>query len=273
MASLHRESLDPAALGTAVRRDPADVTATTPAEDLLVARPGGLAEWCGGRLHALPPWAAALIVAVAGWAVLAGVMIGIGELLVQFLVPGRLGEWDGRVVADFMNHRTAPLTDLSAVGSGLAETLTVVTAGLVLTVVLLVKRAWQLLGLVVLCLVTEITVYLAVTAVVHRQRPLVEQLERLWPGASFPSGHTAAAVALYFSIAAVVTVYASGTLTRRLAWGAVVLVPVIVALSRIYRGMHHPTDAVAGLIMGIGCVGVALLAVRTAGVVAEHRSR
>jgi undecaprenyl-diphosphatase len=78
---------------------------------------------------------------------------------------------------------------------------------------------------------------------------------------------------LYFSIAAVVTYFASSTLARRFVWAAVVVVPVIVALSRIYRGMHNPTDAIAGLIMGIGCVCVALLAVRTAGVVAERRSR
>jgi len=52
----------------------------------------------------------------------------------------------------------------------------------------------------------------------------------------------------------------------------VVVVPIVVALSRIYRGMHHPTDAIAGFLMGAGCVVVALLAVRTTGVVAARRS-
>jgi membrane-associated phospholipid phosphatase len=116
---------------------------------------------------------------------------------------------------------------------------------------------------------------MAVTAVVHRQRPFVEQLEQRRQGASFPSGHTAAAVVLYSSIAIVATVLATSArpLTTRVAWAAVVVVPVVVALSRIYRGMHHPTDAIAGFLMGAGCVVVALLAVRTAGVVAEHRSQ
>ena len=167
--------------------------------------------------------------------------------------------------APLSKRETSPLTDASAVGSGLAETLVVITAGLVLSAILLAKRAWQLLGLVVLSLVIEVTVYAAVTAVIHRQRPIVEQLEQRRQGASFPSGHTAAAFVLYFSIAAVVAVYASRTVWRRVAWVAVVLVPVIVAVSRIYRGMHNPTDAVAGLIMGIGSVVVALTAVRAAG--------
>jgi membrane-associated phospholipid phosphatase len=271
VASVHSESLGPAAVSLPVRRESADVTAATSAEDLLEARPGGLAEWCGDRLRALPPWAAALTVAVVGWAALAALMIGIGVLLVEVLIPGPINDWDGSVVRTFVEARESPLTDASVVGSGLAETLVVVTAGLVLSAILLAKRAWQLLGLVVLSLVIEVTVYAAVTAVIHRQRPIVEQLEQRRQGASFPSGHTAAAFVLYFSIAAVVAVYASRTVWRRVAWVAVVLVPVIVAVSRIYRGMHNPTDAAAGLIMGIGSVVVALTAVRAAGLVAERR--
>jgi undecaprenyl-diphosphatase len=108
--------------------------------------------------------------------------------------------------------------------------------------------------------------------VIHRHRPLVQQLEQRRQDASYPSGHTAAAVVLYFLIAVVVTMYVTNALTRRVAWAAVVVVPVVVALSRIYRGMHHPTDAVAGALMGVGCVVVALLAVRTASVVTALRA-
>ena len=61
-----------------------------------------------------------------------------------------------------------------------------------------------------------------------------------------------------------VTSFATSALARRVVWSAVVVVPIVVALCRIYRGMHHPTDALAGCLMGIGCVAVALLAVRTA---------
>jgi undecaprenyl-diphosphatase len=113
--------------------------------------------------------------------------------------------------------------------------------------------------------------YFAVTSAVHRQRPFVEQLEQRRQGASFPSGHTAAAVVLYSLIAVVATMYVKSALVRRVAWVAIVVVPIVVALSRIYRGMHHPTDAVAGALMGAGCVLVALLAVRTAVAVADER--
>jgi membrane-associated phospholipid phosphatase len=250
-----------------------DVTAIEPRGNLLDARPGGVAERLGDRFRRLSPLATALIVAVVGWVALVALMIGLGVLLVEVLLPGALGSWDGSVVRTFVDERTELLTDASWLGSGLAETVTVVTAGVVLSVVLLAKRAWPLLGLVVLSLVVEITVYMAVTNVVHRQRPIVEQLEQRRQGASFPSGHTAAAVVLYFLIAAVVSVYVARPSVHRVVWGAVVLIPVIVAVSRIYRGMHNPTDAIAGLVMGIGSVVVALLAIRTAGVVADRGRR
>ena len=267
MASLHRERLD--GVGHGGYTEPAR---TAPGDgDLFVARPGGIAQWCGDRLRACSPLVAGLIVAVFGWIVVTGAIIGLGALLVHVVLHGAFGSWDYDIVRDVAGDRTGPLTDASWVGSGLAETVTVVAAGLGLTVFLIMKRAWRAAGLVVLSLVLEITAYLAVTNIVHRQRPFVEQLEQRRQGASFPSGHTAAAVVLYTLIAVVVTMYVTNVLARRVAWAAVVLVPVIVALSRIYRGMHHPTDAVAGALMGAGCVIVALLAVRTAGVVAQRR--
>ena len=45
-----------------------------------------------------------------------------------------------------------------------------------------------------------------------------------------------------------------------------------VATSRMYRGMHHPIDAFAGMLLGIGCLAVALVAVRVYGIVADRRA-
>src|SRR5215207_1294696 len=240
--------------------------------DIFVARPGGVADRCGERLRRTPPFVAALIVAAAGWVTLAALMISAGVALVGLVLPKGVGAWDDSVVRAFEDGRTGVLTDLSAVGSGLSDKVTVVVAGILLALVASARRAWALFGLIVLSLVVEITLYVAVTAVVHRRRPAVEPLELLRVDASFPSGHTAAAFALYFSIAAVATFYGARAFPRCIAWGAVVLIPLIVAVSRVYRGMHYPTDAIAGLAMGIGCVVVALFAVRTAQVVARSRS-
>jgi membrane-associated phospholipid phosphatase len=91
---------------------------------------------------------------------------------------------------------------------------------------------------------------LMVTAIVDRLRPTVPHLDPAPPTSSFPSGHTGAAVALYGCIAIIVL---RNLRQRWLALSVVALclaVPLIVGISRIYRGMHFLTDVVAGAIAG-----------------------
>jgi membrane-associated phospholipid phosphatase len=89
-----------------------------------------------------------------------------------------------------------------------------------------------------------------VTQTVHRPRPPVPELDVAPPTSSFPSGHTAAALALYGGIAILLLwIYGRRRATRVTA---VVLfcIPVAVGLSRLYRGMHYPTDVLMGALMG-----------------------
>jgi undecaprenyl-diphosphatase len=60
---------------------------------------------------------------------------------------------------------------------------------------------------------------------------------------------------------------------RVAAWMIALLLPVFVAFSRLYRGMHHPLDVGAGALMGIGAVVVLLFACRAAGVAAPARAQ
>ena len=171
----------------------------------------------------------------------------------------------------FEERRRPWLTDLSTAGTWLADTYVVVGVGVVLLAVLAAKRRWQPFGILFLSLIAEATLYYAVTLAVPRRRPAVEQLEQLRPDASYPSGHSAAAFALYFSIAVAVTCFTRHRWVRHTAWAVVVCAPIIVAVSRVYRGMHHPTDVIAGYSMGVGCVIIALAATRAGAAVRTDR--
>ncbi|HEY1480347.1 MAG TPA: phosphatase PAP2 family protein, partial [Gaiellales bacterium] len=52
-----------------------------------------------------------------------------------------------------------------------------------------------------------------------------------------------------------------------------ILLPLIVATSRMYRGMHHPTDVASGVLVGVLSVSVALLATRAADASAGLRAQ
>ena len=51
---------------------------------------------------------------------------------------------------------------------------------------------------------------------------------------------------------------------RIMAWLIAEFAIVAVAVGRVYRGLHHPTDVVAGVALGVACVIAAIWAVRAA---------
>ena len=105
---------------------------------------------------------------------------------------------------------------------------------------------------------------------VERPRPTVSHLDAVPTTSSFPSGHTAAAIVLYLGLALIITSFVRNLVVRALVWSLAVVLPIAVALSRLYRGMHHPTDVIASAIGAAGCLTFALLATRTGAAVAER---
>lgn len=187
----------------------------------------------------------------AGAAALFLVLACAGWLLTKALTPSALTEWDESVSEWFAAARTPTWDALTWWGSHLSETVTCIAVAALAVVVLRARSGrWDEPALVLVAILGELFVFLLVTAVVNRPRPEVLQLDDAPPTSSFPSGHTAAAVALYGAIAYLLW----RMLTNRAAAAAVVVVcaciPVVVALSRLYRGMHFPSDVVAGALGG-----------------------
>lgn len=99
-------------------------------------------------------------------------------------------------------------------------------------------------------LVMEAAVFIISTNVVNRHRPDVPHLDGSPVGSSFPSGHAAAA-AVYVAIAVVVFWHSRSRWARRAVVVVTAVIPVIVSLSRMYRGMHFLSDTVAGVFLGL----------------------
>jgi undecaprenyl-diphosphatase len=91
---------------------------------------------------------------------------------------------------------------------------------------------------------------IVVKLIVARPRPTVEQLSTL-KSLSFPSEHTTQAAAIYLTIAILLSKGLDGP-WRQLLVALAVLIGLAVAWSRVYLGVHYPTDVAAGLLLGWG---------------------
>jgi undecaprenyl-diphosphatase len=203
-------------------------------------------------------------IAVIGYLVVAAVALVLGALVTNYVVGHQLGRDDLDIARWFADHRTPTWNDLSVVGSYFAETVTVLAVLAVALVVLAIRRNWPQFGLLVVSLSVEAAVYVTATFFVTRNRPAVPRLEELVVSDSYPSGHTAAAVALYASLAIVIWSLTLNPWWRAISIALAFLAPIIVATSRVYRGMHNPTDVICGALIGAGCVVVGYVSVRAA---------
>lgn len=169
--------------------------------------------------------------------------------LARQLQVGGLTAFDSAVTAwvrAFMNlrltHWMLAITDLGS--------LPLVTALTVFTVLyLFARREWgDGLGITVASLGSwwlEIQLKL----VFQRPRP---DLPHLGPatGYSFPSGHAMVTSALFFTMALVYCRHAASRTGRALVLAGAALLVLLVGISRVYLGVHYPSDVLAGWAVG-----------------------
>lgn len=192
-------------------------------------RPAAIAVALGG---------AVVVLLLVGW--------GLGELARSLAQAPDLDS-----VRDLANDRTATLTvaahALSTAGSGyVVFTLAAVTcAGLWYrghmraSLALAVATA----GAVLLSSVDKL--------LVDRPRPPVHHLEHV-TSASFPSGHSTQSSAFYGTL---LLIFLCSRPTRPhalLAAIATVGLVLAIALSRVYLGVHYPSDVAGGVLLGAG---------------------
>jgi membrane-associated phospholipid phosphatase len=86
---------------------------------------------------------------------------------------------------------------------------------------------------------------------VDRIRPSIQHLDVAPQTSSFPSGHTAAAIALACGLALGLGRTRPRHRLRALVWLLAVVLPVVVLVSRLYRGMHWPSDVAASVVFTV----------------------
>ncbi|MGX7681489.1 phosphatase PAP2 family protein [Jatrophihabitans sp. DSM 45814] len=186
--------------------------------------------------------------AIAIWLVL----FAVGHLLTHGWQDSAVVRWDQSVDRSFAGHRNPTLNTITHYLTFGAETATVITAGVVIFILLrVILKRWRESIFLAVTLIGEVTIFVSTTLVVDRARPTVAHLDSAPPTSSFPSGHTAAAVTLYASVAVIAFSVGAWAWLRWTLLALAILMPVGVTLSRLYRGMHYPTDVLAAALFAL----------------------
>jgi undecaprenyl-diphosphatase len=185
---------------------------------------------------------------VVSWVLILGALTGIGKLIMithngngNLLGDHTIPHW-------FAAQRTATLNHWSLIVSNLGATQDILIVSVATCVVFIaVTRHWRPVIFLAVVMVGELAAFLAVAAIVKRPRPDVPHLDSNLPTSAFPSGHMAATTCLYVGIAILVIGHARGW-WRYLFLIPAIVMPVAVAVARMYRGEHHPTDILASVL-------------------------
>ena len=211
------------------------------------------------------PVVAFVAVSLAGFVLLAALATLAGWLLKTHVLPDHgIGHADEHVNVWLAHHRTATRNDVSYWMSGIGDVYAIPAIVALTALIAALRRRWRVAGLIVGAIAVEAATYRVATLLIHRERPRVPRLDHLPVNASYFSGHTAASVAVYCGVALLLTSRIRATGRKALVWLVALAIPLLVGLSRMYRGMHHPTDVAAGLLVGLGALAVAVTAARAA---------
>ncbi|MTE14320.1 phosphatase PAP2 family protein [Nocardia aurantiaca] len=210
----------------------------------------------------LAPGRMALLITAAGALAVCGLAALFAAILDNVLDGDGVTAWDGPISAWIMVHREPVLTtvmrSLTEVGNPpvLAAIMALAAAVTTLRVRTL---APAILGSVAVAgfALMVLTVKLAV----GRPRPPVSERAIAIDGSSFPSGHaTGIAVVALVSVWMLTRGRQGHRWTRAIAWIAAVVLIAAVGFSRVYLGVHYPSDIVAGWALGAAWAGILIAA-------------
>jgi membrane-associated phospholipid phosphatase len=195
-----------------------------------------------------------------------GVLVAAGLALHAF--AGAVRGLDRRLVSDAVAIRTDSLTTVAHAASLFGRSWLLIPLGVLVGLALvrpLGIRAWGPL----LAVVGADGLQNAIKAIVNRPRPSVTHLEHV-TSSSFPSGHATESTAFLVALVALVYSARSGRARAAATVAAAVLVGAV-GTSRVYLGVHYPTDVAAGIILG-GAWAAGVIRWSTPGSSPTHRA-
>jgi len=179
----------------------------------------------------------------------AAVATAVGLLFLWFaseVAEGETAAFDTGVREWIHSFGSPALTNFFIVATFLGSTVMVVMLGAVSVIAFLVIGDRGAAAVLALIVMGEGLLSTVIKDYYERARPEPYFGYSLPASYSFPSGHSFASFCLYFTLAWLISRRLRSNAAAVSLWTAAMLIVLLVGLSRIYLGVHYPTDVLAG---------------------------
>lgn len=165
---------------------------------------------------------------------------------------GRTRQFDESIEHFVLNHPGPPWLlevgrDVTALGGVAALTLVVAAvAGY-----LLLRRSYGAMTLVIVATCGGLALTSLLKFVVQRDRPTIIEYRSAVYTSSFPSGHSMLSAIVYLTLGSLLARLAKERVVKFYFLSVALLLTGLVGVSRVYMGVHWPTDVLAGWTAGL----------------------
>lgn len=182
---------------------------------------------------------------------LSGLAFAVGCLIFFGWLTNEMLEGDTRDFDDaarsFVHQYAFPaLTSVMRIASFLGSTVFLTILGIGIFIAFWLLKRKRAAALFAITMLGSSILLITLKTVFHRARP-EPYFETLLPASySFPSGHALFSFCFYGALAAIITARVKRRSLQIIIWLCAIFLIALIGLSRVYLGVHYPSDVLAG---------------------------
>lgn len=181
------------------------------------------------------------------------VVLGINVFieLTDTLTTDKLAYYDNAITEYVVSYRSPALTSYFKLVTEIGDVTGYIIVIIIVAIVsLVVLKKWKYILQIFIVMVISSLSNLVLKRFINRSRPTIEHLV-IVESLSYPSGHAMAAMSFYGFLMYLFYKMKMNAFIKYLGMILIAILILSIGLSRIYLGVHYPSDIIAGFIAGI----------------------
>lgn len=178
-----------------------------------------------------------------------GILFFVGDLA-EDIAEGQTIRFDSSVRDHIHQFASPTLTTVMQTASFLGSTLFLIFLGIIIVIIFFLLKRPRASVIFIITTVGSSILLAALKFAFKRARPEPFFNTLLPASYSFPSGHSLASFCFYGALAAIIVARVEKLWLKIIIWSLAIILIALIGISRIYLGVHYPSDVLAGYAVG-----------------------